>query len=39
MFYEEVPMHPDYLLAELIAIFHPQLLPDYKLRYFHNLEE
>ena len=38
MFYEEVPMHPDYLLAELIAIFHPQLLPDYKLRYFHPLE-
>ena len=39
MFYEEVPMHPDYLLAELIAIFHPQLLPDYELRYFHPLGE
>ena len=39
MFYEEVPMHPDYLLAELIAIFHPQLLPDHKLRYFHPLGE
>ena len=39
MFYEEVPMHPDYLLAELIAIFHPQLLPDYKLRYFRPLED
>ena len=39
MFYEEVPMHPDYLLAELIAIFHPQLLPDHKLRYFHALKE
>ena len=37
MFYEEVPMHPDFLLAELIAIFHPQLLPDRKLRYFHPL--
>ena len=39
MFYEEVPMHPDYLLAELIAIFHPQLLPNHKLRYFHSLKE
>ena len=39
MYYEEVPMHPDYLLAELIAIFHPQFLPDHKLRYFHRLEE
>ena len=37
LFYEEVPMHPDYLLTELIAIFHPQLLPDYKLRYYHPL--
>ena len=39
LFYEEAPMHPDYLLAELIAIFHPQLLPDYKLRYFAPLKE
>ncbi|MDR1380981.1 MAG: ABC transporter substrate-binding protein [Tannerella sp.] len=39
LYYEEVPMHPDYLLAELIAIFHPQLLPDYKFRYFAPLKE
>jgi iron complex transport system substrate-binding protein len=38
-YYEEVPMHPDYLLAELIAIFHPQLLPDHKFRYFAPLED
>ena len=37
LFYEEIPMNPDYLLTELIAIFHPELLPSYKLRYFHGL--
>jgi iron complex transport system substrate-binding protein len=39
LFYEEVPMHPDYLLAELIAIFHPQLMPGHKPRYFVPLKE
>jgi iron complex transport system substrate-binding protein len=39
LYYEEVPIHPDYLLAELIAIFHPQLLPDHKFRYFAPLKE
>lgn len=39
LYYEQVPMHPDYLLAELIAIFHPELQPGYKFRYFAPLEE
>jgi len=39
LYYEEVPMHPDYLLAELIALFHPQLLPAHKFRYFSPLKE
>jgi iron complex transport system substrate-binding protein len=38
-YYEEVPIHPDYLLAELIAILHPNLLPDHKFRYFTPLKE
>ena len=38
-YYEEVPMHPDYLLKELVAIFHPEILPDYQLRYFSPLGE
>ncbi len=37
LYYEEVPVHPDYLLAELIALFHPQLLPEYEFRYFSPL--
>lgn len=28
--------HPDVVLAEYIAIFHPEVLPDYKLKYFKH---
>lgn len=38
-YYEETPIHPDYLLEDLVKIFHPELLPDYDLRYFHPLGE
>ena len=37
IFFEEVPMHPDFLLCELVAILHPELIPGYQLRYFHPL--
>ena len=30
-YYEEFPLHPDYLLKDLISVFHPELLPDYAL--------
>ena len=36
-YYEEVPMHPDYLLKDLVWIFHPELLPGYKPRYFSRM--
>jgi iron complex transport system substrate-binding protein len=39
LYYEEMPIHPDSLLAELIAIFHPQLLPNHQFRYFSPLNE
>lgn len=38
-FYEESPFHPELLLKDLIKIFHPELLPDYDLKYFSNLAE
>jgi iron complex transport system substrate-binding protein len=38
-YYEEVPIHPDYLLEELIALFHPGLLPGHNPRYFKPLKE
>lgn len=38
LYYEEVPIRPDYLLTELIAIFHPQLIPEHGFRYFAPLK-
>jgi iron complex transport system substrate-binding protein len=31
-------VNPDRLLEDLIAIFHPELLPDHGLFYFRHLE-
>lgn len=38
-FFEETPFRPDILLRELIAIFYPQLLPSYELRYYEKMQE
>ncbi len=38
--YEEFPFHPDLLLKEYIAIFHPQVVEDdYEFRYFAPLND
>ena len=37
-FYESSPMEPDCVLADLVHIFHPELLPGYKLKYYFNLD-
>lgn len=39
LYYEDLPIHPDYILKELVALFHPELLPDYQLRYYKKLED
>lgn len=33
-YYEEVPFHPDLLLADLAALFHPSLFPGHVFRYY-----
>lgn len=38
-YYEEFPLHPDYLLKDLIWVFHPELLPDYTPRYYYKMQE
>ena len=38
-FYEETPFHPDWLLKDLIKIFHPSLSEGYELRYYNKLAE
>ena len=37
-YYEELPIHPDLLLKDMVRIFHPELLPDYQLRYYKKME-
>jgi iron complex transport system substrate-binding protein len=38
-FFETSPTRPDLLLADLIAIFHPELVPDHKPVWYRRLEE
>lgn len=38
-FYEETPFHPDWLLKDLIKIFHPSLSEGHELRYYNKLAE
>ena len=38
-YYEQAPMHPDQLLADLVAVFHPELLPkDYQPVFYRLLK-
>lgn len=38
-FFEDTPFHPERLLMDFAAMFHPEVLPDYELRYFKKLAE
>jgi iron complex transport system substrate-binding protein len=38
LFYELGPMRPDWVLKDLVSIFHPELLPDYKPHFFQQLK-
>ena len=38
-YYDEVPFRPDWFLRDLVKIFHPDMLPDYNLRYYTELKE
>ncbi len=38
-FYENTPMEPEVVLADLIKIFHPHLLPDHQPHYYTKLPE
>lgn len=39
LYFELGPQRPDLVLKDLVSIFHPNLLPDYKKRFFKALEE
>lgn len=38
-YYQELPLHPDWLLKDMIWIFHPNLLPEYQPRYYNPLTD
>ena len=38
-YYEDITLHPDLVLEDLIAIYHPELLPDHVQRYYFPLDE
>lgn len=38
-YYREIPLHPDWILKDLIHIFHRDLLPDYQPSYYIKLKE
>jgi iron complex transport system substrate-binding protein len=37
-YFETGPAHPDRILADMISIFHPELLPDHELYYYQKLD-
>jgi iron complex transport system substrate-binding protein len=38
-YYQELPLHPDRVLKDMIHLFHPELLPDYRPRYYARMKE
>ena len=38
-YYEEGPMEPDVVLADLVSIFHPEIMPGYKAKYYLKIKE
>jgi iron complex transport system substrate-binding protein len=39
LYYEELPIHPDFILKDMVRIFHPELLPNYQLRYYEKMKD
>lgn len=37
-YYEDLPIHPDWILKDLGAIFHPDLFKDYQTRYYKKMK-
>ena len=36
---DDITLHPDLILADLIYIYHPELLPDHELKYYFPLKD
>lgn len=38
-YYDDITLHPDLILKDFISIYHPELLPGYKAKYYKPLDE
>lgn len=38
-YYDDITLHPDQVLEDLLAIYHPELLPDHGQRYYFPMNE
>jgi iron complex transport system substrate-binding protein len=38
-YYEDLPIHPDYILQDFAYIFHPELFPGYVPRYYFKMKD
>lgn len=38
-YYEDLPIHPDYILQDFAYVFHPELFPAYVPRYYKPMKE
>ena len=38
-YYDDITIHPDQILADLIYIYHQDLLPDHQLKYYFPMEQ
>jgi len=38
-YYDDITLHPDWVLEDLIAIYHPELLPGHQPRYYFPMNE
>jgi len=38
-YYEDLPIHPDYILQDFAYIFHPELFPNYTPKYYTKMKE
>lgn len=36
-YYEDLPIHPDYILKDMAYVFHPELFPNYTPRYYKKV--
>jgi iron complex transport system substrate-binding protein len=37
-YYEDLPVHPEYILQDMAAVFHPELFPEYQSEYYIKME-